>query len=158
MQSGGIRVDGRKLFIVIAVSKEDAVNLSVNKVKVETGTRNLYLAREGCESTLLNPFFHHRLCPLSLKQLHIVYFPVIRAGAKAAEGVSETDMIKRTRVRIDIFSKEQWSGFSHLALIITLITHILMYICCKFLLVWGTKEGQAPGHKCVCLKDSSVHP
>lgn len=55
MQSGGIRVDGRKLFIVTAVSKEDAVKLKVNKVKVETGTRNLYLAREGCESTF-NPF------------------------------------------------------------------------------------------------------
>lgn len=56
MQSGGIRVDGRKLFIVTAVSKEDAVKLKVNKVKVETGTRNLYLAREGCESALLIPF------------------------------------------------------------------------------------------------------
>lgn len=56
MQSGGIRVDGRKLFIVTAVSKEDAVTLKANKVKVETGTRNLYLAREGCESTLLIPF------------------------------------------------------------------------------------------------------
>lgn len=56
MQSGGIRVDGRKLFIVTAVSKEDAVKLKVNKVKVETGTRNLYLAREGCESRLFIPF------------------------------------------------------------------------------------------------------
>ncbi|XP_011605241.2 RNA-binding protein 28 isoform X1 [Takifugu rubripes] len=68
-ECGGIRVDGRKLFIVTAVSKEDAVKMKVNKVKVETGTRNLYLAREG----------------------------LIRAGTKAAEGVSETDMIKRTR-------------------------------------------------------------
>uniref|UniRef100_H3DKS7 RNA-binding protein 28 n=1 Tax=Tetraodon nigroviridis TaxID=99883 RepID=H3DKS7_TETNG len=68
-ESGGIRVDGRKLFIVTAVSKEDAVKLKENKVKVETGTRNLYLAREG----------------------------LIRAGTQAAEGVSETDMIKRTR-------------------------------------------------------------
>lgn len=49
MQNGGIRVDGRKLFIVLAVSKEDATKLKVNKVKVETGTRNLYLAREGCK-------------------------------------------------------------------------------------------------------------
>lgn len=53
MQSGGIRLDGRKLFIVEAVSKEDAVKLKVNRAKVETGSRNLYLAREGCES---NPF------------------------------------------------------------------------------------------------------
>lgn len=49
MQSGGIRVDGRKLFIVLAVSKEDATKLKVKKVKVESGTRNLYLAREGCK-------------------------------------------------------------------------------------------------------------
>lgn len=57
MQSGGIRVDGRKLFIVAAVSKEDSAKLKVNKVKVETGTRNLYLAREGCESTRFMLFF-----------------------------------------------------------------------------------------------------
>lgn len=50
MQSGGIRVDGRKLLIVPAVSKEDAAKMKVNRVKVETGTRNLYLAREGCKS------------------------------------------------------------------------------------------------------------
>lgn len=49
MQNGGIRVDGRKLLIVAAVTREDAVKLKTNKVKVETGTRNLYLAREGCE-------------------------------------------------------------------------------------------------------------
>uniref|UniRef100_UPI0037E859EC RNA-binding protein 28 n=1 Tax=Semicossyphus pulcher TaxID=241346 RepID=UPI0037E859EC len=68
-ESGGIRVDGRKLFIVAAVSREDAAKLKVDKVKVETGTRNLYLAREG----------------------------LIRAGTKAAEGVPEADMIKRNR-------------------------------------------------------------
>lgn len=68
-ENGGIRVDGRKLYIVAAVSREDAAKLKVNKIKVETGTRNLYLAREG----------------------------LIRAGTKAAEGVPEADMIKRTR-------------------------------------------------------------
>ncbi|XP_056273452.1 RNA-binding protein 28 [Pseudoliparis swirei] len=68
-QNGGIRVDGRKLFVVDAVSKDDASKLKVDKVKVETGTRNMYLAREG----------------------------LIRAGTKAAEGVPEADMIKRTR-------------------------------------------------------------
>ncbi|XP_060891166.1 RNA-binding protein 28 isoform X2 [Labrus mixtus] len=67
--SGGIRLDGRKLFVVAAVSREDAAKLKVDKVKVESGTRNLYLAREG----------------------------LIRAGTKAAEGVPEADMIKRTR-------------------------------------------------------------
>ncbi|XP_061825539.1 RNA-binding protein 28 [Nerophis lumbriciformis] len=69
-EAGGIRVDGRKLLIVAAVSKNDAVKLKVDsKVKVQTGTRNLYLAREG----------------------------LIRAGTKAAEGVPEADMIKRAR-------------------------------------------------------------
>ncbi|XP_074534718.1 RNA-binding protein 28 [Halichoeres trimaculatus] len=68
-ENGGIRVDGRKLLIVAAVTREDASKMKVNKVKVETGTRNLYLAREG----------------------------LIRAGTKAAEGVPEADMIKRAR-------------------------------------------------------------
>nr|XP_020469914.1 RNA-binding protein 28 [Monopterus albus]XP_020469924.1 RNA-binding protein 28 [Monopterus albus] len=68
-ESGGIRVDGRKLLIVAAVCREDAAKLKVSKAKVETGTRNLYLAREG----------------------------LIRAGTKAAEGVPEADMIKRAR-------------------------------------------------------------
>lgn len=68
-ESGGIRVDGRKLLIVAAVTKEEASKLKENKKKVETGTRNLYLAREG----------------------------LIRAGTKAAEGVPEADMAKRAR-------------------------------------------------------------
>uniref|UniRef100_A0A8C5GYR3 RNA-binding protein 28 n=1 Tax=Gouania willdenowi TaxID=441366 RepID=A0A8C5GYR3_GOUWI len=68
-ENGGVRVDGRKLFVVAAVSKEDAVKLKVDKKKIETGSRNLYLAREG----------------------------LIRAGTQAAEGVSEADMTKRTR-------------------------------------------------------------
>ncbi|XP_010765259.1 RNA-binding protein 28-like, partial [Notothenia coriiceps] len=46
-ESAGIRLDGRKLMIVAAVTREDASKLKVDKVKVETGTRNLYLAREG---------------------------------------------------------------------------------------------------------------
>lgn len=57
MQSGGIRVDGRKLLIVAAVSRDDAVKLKVDKTKVETGSRNLYLAREGCEWTHFIQFF-----------------------------------------------------------------------------------------------------
>uniref|UniRef100_A0A671Y9R7 RNA binding motif protein 28 n=1 Tax=Sparus aurata TaxID=8175 RepID=A0A671Y9R7_SPAAU len=68
-ESGGIRVDGRKLFVVAAVTREDAAKLKEDKTKVESGTRNLYLAREG----------------------------LVRAGTKAAEGVPEADMIKRTR-------------------------------------------------------------
>uniref|UniRef100_A0A6Q2XEX1 RRM domain-containing protein n=1 Tax=Esox lucius TaxID=8010 RepID=A0A6Q2XEX1_ESOLU len=69
-ESGGVRVDGRKLNIVAAVSREDAVKLKDKKVKTQTGTRNLYLAREG----------------------------LIRAGTKAAEGVPAADMAKRARV------------------------------------------------------------
>ncbi|XP_005802112.1 RNA-binding protein 28 [Xiphophorus maculatus] len=68
-ENGGVRADGRKLMIVTAVSREDALKLKVDKKKVETGSRNLYLAREG----------------------------LIRAGTKAAEGVSEADMAKRVR-------------------------------------------------------------
>ncbi|XP_061629443.1 RNA-binding protein 28 [Phyllopteryx taeniolatus] len=68
-EADGIRVDGRKLLIVAAVSRDDAAKLKVNKVKVQTGSRNLYLAREG----------------------------LIRAGSKAAESVPEADMIKRAR-------------------------------------------------------------
>ncbi|KAM6960581.1 RNA-binding protein 28 [Aplochiton taeniatus] len=68
-ESGGVRADGRKLIVVAAVSREDAAKLRDKKVKVETGTRNLYLAREG----------------------------LIRAGTKAAEGVPAEDITKRQR-------------------------------------------------------------
>nr|XP_040024668.1 RNA-binding protein 28-like [Gasterosteus aculeatus aculeatus] len=68
-ENGDVRVDGRKLLVVAAVTREDASKLKVDKVKVESGTRNLYLAREG----------------------------LIRPGTKAAEGVPEADMVKRTR-------------------------------------------------------------
>ncbi|XP_042563326.1 RNA-binding protein 28 isoform X2 [Clupea harengus] len=67
--SGGLRVDGRRLIVVAAVSREDAVKLKDKKVKVEMGSRNLYLAREG----------------------------LIREGTKSAEGVPPTDMVKRAR-------------------------------------------------------------
>ncbi|TSK38431.1 RNA-binding protein 28 [Bagarius yarrelli] len=68
-ETGGVRVDGRKLNIVLAVTREDASKLKNKKVKTHKGSRNLYLAREG----------------------------LIRAGTKAAEGVSESDMAKRAR-------------------------------------------------------------
>ncbi|XP_066541052.1 RNA-binding protein 28 [Hoplias malabaricus] len=68
-EAGGVRVDGRKLNIVLAVTREDAAKLATKKVKTHKGSRNLYLAREG----------------------------LIRAGTKAAEGVSESDMAKRSR-------------------------------------------------------------
>lgn len=66
---GGIKVDGRRLNIVAAVNREDADKFKDKKVKTHTGSRNLYLAREG----------------------------LIRPGSKSAEGVSETDLAKRTR-------------------------------------------------------------
>ncbi|KAF4071995.1 hypothetical protein AMELA_G00269320 [Ameiurus melas] len=69
-ETGGVWVDGRKLSIVLAVTREDASKLKNKKVKTHTGSRNLYLAREG----------------------------LIRAGTKAAEGLSEFDMAKRGRL------------------------------------------------------------
>ncbi|NXJ58537.1 RBM28 protein, partial [Spizaetus tyrannus] len=68
-EGGGLRLDGRLLRIDPAVSREEAHKLRGQKAKKPTGTRNLYLAREG----------------------------LIRAGTKAAEGVSDADMAKRAR-------------------------------------------------------------
>ncbi|XP_049670165.1 RNA-binding protein 28 [Accipiter gentilis] len=68
-EGGGLRLDGRLLRIDLAVSREEAHKLRGQKAKKPTGTRNLYLAREG----------------------------LIRAGTKAAEGVSDADMAKRAR-------------------------------------------------------------
>ncbi|XP_043944556.1 RNA-binding protein 28 [Protopterus annectens] len=69
-EGGGLKLDGRKLKIDIAVTREEAVNLrNKTKAKKSTGSRNLYLAREG----------------------------FIRAGTKAAEGLSEADLAKRAR-------------------------------------------------------------
>ncbi|KAM6301734.1 LOW QUALITY PROTEIN: RNA-binding protein 28 [Podargus strigoides] len=65
----GLRLDGRLLRLDLAVSREEAQKLRGQKAKKPTGTRNLYLAREG----------------------------LIRAGTKAAEGVSDADMAKRAR-------------------------------------------------------------
>ncbi|KAI7802395.1 RNA-binding protein 28 [Triplophysa rosa] len=68
-ESGGIRLNGRKVYIVGAVSRDDAVKFKVKQLKTHTGTRNLYLTREG----------------------------LIRPGSNAAEAVSESDMAKRIR-------------------------------------------------------------
>uniref|UniRef100_A0A8B9Q090 RNA binding motif protein 28 n=1 Tax=Apteryx owenii TaxID=8824 RepID=A0A8B9Q090_APTOW len=68
-EDGGLRLDGRLLRIDLAVSREEAQKLRGQKAKKPMGTRNLYLAREG----------------------------LIRAGTKAAEGVSDADMAKRAR-------------------------------------------------------------
>ncbi|XP_066448286.1 RNA-binding protein 28 [Eleutherodactylus coqui] len=68
-ENGGLKLAGRKLLVDLAVSRDEAGRLRQNKVKKPTGTRNLYLAREG----------------------------LIREGTKAAEGVSPEDMAKRNR-------------------------------------------------------------
>ncbi|MGH0151631.1 UNVERIFIED_CONTAM: hypothetical protein FKN15_048139 [Acipenser sinensis] len=68
-ENGGLKVDGRTLNIVLAVSRVDAMKLKDKKVLKPTGTRNLYLAREG----------------------------FIRAGTKAAEELNAADLAKRTR-------------------------------------------------------------
>ncbi|KAM8820182.1 RNA-binding protein 28 [Eudromia elegans] len=68
-EGGGLRLDGRLLRVDVAVSREEAQQLRGRRAKKPPGTRNLYLAREG----------------------------LIRAGTKAAEGVSDADMAKRAR-------------------------------------------------------------
>uniref|UniRef100_A0A452H9U9 RRM domain-containing protein n=1 Tax=Gopherus agassizii TaxID=38772 RepID=A0A452H9U9_9SAUR len=68
-EGGGLRLGGRRLHLDLAVSRDEAQKLRAQKVKKPTGTRNLYLAREG----------------------------LIRAGTQAAEGVSTSDMAKRAR-------------------------------------------------------------
>ncbi|XP_038667648.1 RNA-binding protein 28 isoform X1 [Scyliorhinus canicula] len=68
-ERGGLLLDGRKLIVTLAVSREEAKKLAQKKSGKPSGTRNLYLAREG----------------------------LIRAGMKSAEGMSATDITKRTR-------------------------------------------------------------
>ncbi|MEQ2215161.1 hypothetical protein XENOCAPTIV_028516, partial [Xenoophorus captivus] len=67
-ENGGIRVDGRKLIIVAAVSREEAMKLKVDKKKVETGSRNLYLAREGCYGFV--QFWDHEQALATLRYLN----------------------------------------------------------------------------------------
>nr|XP_056702652.1 RNA-binding protein 28 [Euleptes europaea] len=67
-EGGGLHLGGRRLRVDLAVSREEAQQLRSKAAKKKpTGTRNLYLAREG----------------------------LIRAGTKAAEGVSAADLAKR---------------------------------------------------------------
>lgn len=49
MQGGGLKLDGRQLKVDLAVTRDEAAKLRTKTVKKPTGTRNLYLAREGCE-------------------------------------------------------------------------------------------------------------
>ncbi|CAD7690313.1 unnamed protein product [Nyctereutes procyonoides] len=71
-EGGGLKLDGRQLRVDLAVTRDEAAKLQTKKVKKPTGTRNLYLAREG----------------------------LIRAGTKAAEDVSAADMAKRERFEL----------------------------------------------------------
>ncbi|KAM7056826.1 LOW QUALITY PROTEIN: RNA-binding protein 28 [Acridotheres tristis] len=69
-EGGGLRVGGRLLRVDPALSREQARGLRARGGRgPRSGTRNLYLAREGA----------------------------IRPGSRAAEGVSESDMAKRAR-------------------------------------------------------------
>lgn len=49
LQGGGLKLDGRQLKVDLAVTRDEAAKLRTKKVKKPTGTRNLYLTREGCE-------------------------------------------------------------------------------------------------------------
>ncbi|XP_072508922.1 RNA-binding protein 28 isoform X2 [Notamacropus eugenii] len=71
-EDGGLKLDGRKLKVDLAVTRDEAEKLRTKNVKKQTGTRNLYLAREG----------------------------LIRAGTKAAEGLSAADIAKRERFEL----------------------------------------------------------
>ncbi|NXF75988.1 RBM28 protein, partial [Sclerurus mexicanus] len=70
-EGGGLRLDGRVLRMDPALSRDQAQQLrgAPGGTRPRTGTRNLYLAREGA----------------------------IRPGSQAAEGVSDSDMAKRAR-------------------------------------------------------------
>uniref|UniRef100_A0A8U7NDK9 RNA binding motif protein 28 n=1 Tax=Corvus moneduloides TaxID=1196302 RepID=A0A8U7NDK9_CORMO len=70
-EGGGLRVGGRLLRVDPALSRDQARGLQGTSggARPRTGTRNLYLAREGA----------------------------IRPGSRAAEGVSDSDMAKRAR-------------------------------------------------------------
>ncbi|XP_064596036.1 LOW QUALITY PROTEIN: RNA-binding protein 28-like [Liolophura sinensis] len=68
---GGIVLDGRKLNVILAVSRQDAARLKQeNQTKEKDDKRNLYLAREG----------------------------LIRPGTLAAEGLSKGDLDMRLKV------------------------------------------------------------
>uniref|UniRef100_H3AQJ2 RNA binding motif protein 28 n=1 Tax=Latimeria chalumnae TaxID=7897 RepID=H3AQJ2_LATCH len=78
-EKGGLKLDGRKLNVVLAISRDAAQKLREKKKQKPTGTRNLYLAREG----------------------------MVRAGTKAAEGLSAADLAKRARFQLLIVQKNR---------------------------------------------------
>ncbi|XP_069105565.1 RNA-binding protein 28-like [Argopecten irradians] len=69
-RDGGITVDGRKLCIALAVSRDKAKDFKEVEKKKQEDKRNLHLAREG----------------------------MIRPGTQAAEGLSKEDLQKRMKV------------------------------------------------------------
>uniref|UniRef100_S4RDD2 RRM domain-containing protein n=1 Tax=Petromyzon marinus TaxID=7757 RepID=S4RDD2_PETMA len=68
-QAGGLALDGRRLVVCLAVSRDEARTLADKRDAKPTDRRNLYLAREG----------------------------LIRAGTAAAEGLGSADLAKRER-------------------------------------------------------------
>ncbi|KAK3577695.1 hypothetical protein CHS0354_025760 [Potamilus streckersoni] len=71
-RSGGLELDGRRLIVTLAVTKEEAAKLQEKGAdkKEKKDNRNLYLIREG----------------------------MIRPGTQAAQGLSATDLEKRKKV------------------------------------------------------------
>ncbi|KAJ8314554.1 hypothetical protein KUTeg_006704 [Tegillarca granosa] len=72
LQDGGIKLDGRKLSITVAVNRDTAIKFNEKKDKEKIDRRNLHLAREG----------------------------IIRTGTQAAQGLSKDDLAKRMKCRI----------------------------------------------------------
>lgn len=72
LQDGGIKLDGRKLSITVAVNRDTAIKFNEKKDKEKIDRRNLHLAREG----------------------------IIRAGTQAAQGLSKDDLAKRMKVEM----------------------------------------------------------
>nr|XP_032816091.1 RNA-binding protein 28 isoform X1 [Petromyzon marinus] len=68
-EAGGLALDGRRLVVCLAVSRDEARTLADKRDAKPTDRRNLYLAREG----------------------------LIRAGTAAAEGLGSADLAKRER-------------------------------------------------------------
>lgn len=71
-ETGGMMLDGRQLLVSKALSREEVTNLKNASKEKKQDSRNLYLAREG----------------------------LIRAGMKAAEELSKTDLNKRLKIEM----------------------------------------------------------
>lgn len=73
-QGSGLKLDGRQLKVDLAVTRDEAAKLQTKKVKKPTGTRNLYLAREGCEQCTEIATGHLSSRPHGLRANQQLYF------------------------------------------------------------------------------------